>query len=288
MSRVEEDSKEAESDAVEQPSAIQQKPKHSSSNQNIANLDTAAEYKAVEVTSVKSGEAPFTSSSFKDEPEQQPRAGAGLPTQDSSPSSNNVSSSDAPVKGGLKERKERKDSVKETDTKKGKATGKWQDNKYITQPLYDLIDEVFDLNERGFIRRQATWLLMQIVEVSMDSKVSNAINEQVNYLTSEDMIVTVLDLIWKSVWPGGELFKPAELYTPEEAAKVTEEARQVFHTLCPGSVKTLLGKSSSKKGMDRVFLFLNIEPLVLHLTYTTLDALILQLFPDLRRMLKLE
>lgn len=48
----------------------------------------------------------------------------------------------------------------------------------ITEPLYELIDEVFGLEERGLLRRQTLWVAKQIFKLSFDGKMNTYINQR--------------------------------------------------------------------------------------------------------------
>jgi len=57
-------------------------------------------------------------------------------------------------------------------------------------------------------------------------------------------------------------------------------------SLVPTSLTVLLGSNPSKKGMMRVYRLLQCEPLLVHLAYTALDDLMMELFPDCKKILK--
>jgi hypothetical protein len=53
-------------------------------------------------------------------------------------------------------------------------------NLVLTQPVYEMLEEVFDLHERGWISRQTVRLCQEIVEVSFDGTVNEYLYQAVS------------------------------------------------------------------------------------------------------------
>jgi len=156
-------------------------------------------------------------------------------------------------------------------------------NAALTQPIYDLIDEIFELHERGWVRRQATWAAKQIVRLTFNGAINTFISEKVSYMTSESQVSIWIDWITSLVWPGGKLFTSGESPTEDDIKNTKEAARSVFLKSLPSSYQILLGKAYCSKGMNKMFQFCQIEPLVKHLGYRIVDCLIMELFPELEQ-----
>ncbi|XP_057527535.1 uncharacterized protein LOC130806459 isoform X2 [Amaranthus tricolor] len=58
----------------------------------------------------------------------------------------------------------------------------------VTVPMLNLVDKVFQLNRRGWIRRQAFWISKQILQLVMEDAIDDWLLMQINWLRREDVI----------------------------------------------------------------------------------------------------
>jgi hypothetical protein len=158
-----------------------------------------------------------------------------------------------------------------------------RDNRYVMGPVYDLMDEILLLKEHGWLRRQITWLLKQLMELAMDSRLNKVLNESVDSMTSEKALVECLRFLERQIWPNGELFKGRQPPSAELRAFYKTEALDRLLRSIPVAVKALVGKDAVEKGVRRLFLVCQIRPLVLHLAFTLADALVKELFHEARQ-----
>ena len=153
----------------------------------------------------------------------------------------------------------------------------------LTVPLYELLDEVFELQDHGWLRKQMTWLFTQLIELSFDGTINDFVRNKVSDLTQESQIASLIDMITDSLWPEGTWRKGNPALTDEAKQSVRDAAKAKFLTfaLNQSSVVSLLGSDNVKMGISKLFQFFQIEPLVKHLGFTVLDSLIATLFPHL-------
>jgi hypothetical protein len=78
----------------------------------------------------------------------------------------------------------------------------WNENKHLAQPVYDLIDELFSISSRGWVRRQTTWIGKQIIQLLFNSDINTMISAKVEWALSEPRLVAMVDWISNIVWPG--------------------------------------------------------------------------------------
>jgi len=156
----------------------------------------------------------------------------------------------------------------------------WED-KSLTDPLYLLVEEIFNLNGRGWVRRQATWVGKQLVRITMDDLVKARLNRGVESLLNEQALVSQIDWLTELIWPGGKLFEGKPPVTTEEKEALKIEALRLLKNSMPVAVRTLLGKEHCMDAMENLFEFLQMDVLLQHFAYSVLDSLVLELFPEL-------
>ena len=161
-----------------------------------------------------------------------------------------------------------------------------QFEKEMSESLYILVEEMFDLNTKSFVRRQAAWLTKQIVKLTANNVINAYLKTAVAQATSEPSVTAQIEWMTDLVWPGG-VFKTAGVGVSEEQKEETKTAaRRLLLDSIPGSLKTLLGSHHCEKAMDRFFHFLQMEPLIQHFAFSVLDMLVLALFPELKGQIK--
>jgi hypothetical protein len=171
-------------------------------------------------------------------------------------------------------------SSSSTSSSASTASSMWED-KSLTDPLYLLVEEIFNLNGRGWVRRQATWVGKQLVRITMDDLVKARLNRGVESLLNEQALVSQIDWLTELIWPGGKLFEGKPPVTNEEKEALKIEALRLLKNSMPVAVRTLLGKEHCMDAMENLFEFLQMDVLLQHFAYSVLDSLVLELFPEL-------
>lgn len=156
----------------------------------------------------------------------------------------------------------------------------------MSESLYRLIEELFDLNSRSFVRRQALWLGKQAVKLTANSMVTGWVRDTIGSAVSEQSITAQIEWMTDLVWPGGQ-FKTGGAAVTEEMKEATKaQAREMLLAAVPGPLQTLFGSGHCERSMERFFAFLQMEPLIQHFALSVLDMLVLTLFPELKAMIK--
>ena len=156
----------------------------------------------------------------------------------------------------------------------------------MSESLYRLIEELFDLNSRSFVRRQALWLGKQAVKFTANSMVTGALRETIGGAVSEAAITAQIEWMTDLMWPGGQ-FKTAGAPVTDDMKEATkQQAREMLRAAVPGPLQTLFGSGHCERSMERFFAFLQMEPLIQHFALSVLDMLVLTLFPELKAMIK--
>jgi hypothetical protein len=77
----------------------------------------------------------------------------------------------------------------------------------ISAPLYELVDCVFQLQTRGFFRRQVYAVARQVLSMAIGDAIDVYLLAKLSLLRQESTIGRVIQLIQSSLWPGGIWFQ---------------------------------------------------------------------------------
>ncbi|KAG7671832.1 hypothetical protein Ndes2526B_g07257 [Nannochloris sp. 'desiccata'] len=94
----------------------------------------------------------------------------------------------------------------------------------ISAPLYELVDCVFQLQTRGFFRRQVYTVARQVLSIAIGDAIDVYLLAKLSLLRQESTIGRVIQLIQSSLWPGGTWFQR----TPEFKALHPEVSQLSF------------------------------------------------------------
>ncbi|KAJ7377095.1 sorting nexin 25 [Desmophyllum pertusum] len=125
----------------------------------------------------------------------------------------------------------------------------------IAEPFYGLIGEIFEL--KGVFK----WLrrtLIAFVQVTFGGTINKEIHRMVEWLVSESMVTYYIHLFRDSMWPGGELAKPAG----------------------PQVLQNLVGKKNSKLGTLKVFEAFQDIRVTKHLFYVLFELILSTICPE--------
>ncbi|XP_068462162.1 uncharacterized protein [Phaseolus vulgaris] len=76
----------------------------------------------------------------------------------------------------------------------------------VTVPILNLVDNVFQLKKRGWLRRQVFWISKQILQVVMEDAIDDWILREIHWLRREDTIAQGIRWLQDILWPGGTFF----------------------------------------------------------------------------------
>ncbi|CAN1278335.1 Sorting nexin-16 [Linum perenne] len=76
----------------------------------------------------------------------------------------------------------------------------------VSVPLLNLVDKVFQLKRRGWLRRQVFWISKQIVQLIMEDAIDDWLLRQIYWLRREDTIAFGIRWLQDVLWPNGTFF----------------------------------------------------------------------------------
>lgn len=151
----------------------------------------------------------------------------------------------------------------------------------LTKPLYDLMGEVFELEKRGWVRRQVGWILKHVLH-GFDNKVNKLYHSKYEELATEENLAALVDSISSLVWPNGVLIEPSNPPTAVEMERAYSQSRTDLQRIVPNALKTFLGSEFVESRVDKLHKFFQLEPVVQHLAFVMLERFLRKLTVDER------
>ncbi|KAJ8766636.1 hypothetical protein K2173_001156 [Erythroxylum novogranatense] len=183
----------------------------------------------------------------------------------------------------------------------------------VSVPLLNLVDKVFQLKRRGWLRRQVFWMSMQIVQLVMEDAVDDWLLRQIYWLRREDTIAQGIRWLQDFLWPDGSFFmqvtednlddahrnlmpfqisqyatsKASNISFEEqlEAACRASDIKKMLFGGAPTALVSFIGKKQYKRCARDIFYFTQSTICVKQLTYAILELLLVSVFPELRDLL---
>lgn len=147
----------------------------------------------------------------------------------------------------------------------------------FVKPICDIFLETFDLNKGN------NWLRGRAVVVVLHQLLGGTIERKVRELfrsfTSEDSILSYLDLVRDTMWPDG-VRRELKPRTQQEKAKSRREAQIVLATLLPELIGSVVGRANAVEAARKISSVVNNGVLVGELAYRILDELVGVLFGE--------
>ncbi|KAH7671308.1 sorting nexin-13 protein [Dioscorea alata] len=184
----------------------------------------------------------------------------------------------------------------------------------VSVPLLNLVDKVFLLNRRGWLRRQVFWMSKQILQLMMEDAIDDWILRQINLLRSEEIIAQGIRWVQNVLWPNGTFFiklesgqaKSGDVHLGQkgiptsskrsgvgatgsssfeaqlEAARRASDVKKMILGGAPTTLVSLIGHKQYRRSAKDVYFFLQSSICLKQLAYSMLELVLLSLFPELR------
>ncbi|CAK7329788.1 unnamed protein product [Dovyalis caffra] len=186
----------------------------------------------------------------------------------------------------------------------------------VSVPLLNLVDKVFQLKRRGWLRRQVFWISKQILQLIMEDAIDDWLLRQIYWLRREDTIALGIQWVQDILWPNGIFFtrtRSAQSKVDDdqlnqmpfqisqlggskvsnkgsfeeqlEAARRASDIKKMLFDGAPTTLVSLIGNKQYKRCARDIFYFTQSTICVKQLTYGILELLVLSVFPELRDLL---
>uniref|UniRef100_A0A1J3J137 Sorting nexin-13 n=1 Tax=Noccaea caerulescens TaxID=107243 RepID=A0A1J3J137_NOCCA len=188
----------------------------------------------------------------------------------------------------------------------------------VSVPILNLVDKVFQLNRRGWLRRQVFWISKQILQLVMEDAVDDWLLREVRWLRSEDTVAQGIRWAQDILWPDGVFFtrvsddqeasdetdpsektfqmagqlggmkvtKPSSFEQQLEAARRAREIKNFLFDGAPTALVSLVGHKQYRRCARDIFYFTQSNVCIKQLTFAILELLLRTVFPELQDLLR--
>ncbi|KAK7407740.1 hypothetical protein VNO78_09785 [Psophocarpus tetragonolobus] len=189
----------------------------------------------------------------------------------------------------------------------------------VTVPILNLVDNVFQLKKRGWLRRQVFWISKQILQVVMEDAIDDWLLSEIHWLRREDTVAQGIRWVQDILWPGGTFF--LRIQTPQlfiggdamdqkplptisesggirftksqsgsfelqlEAARRASDLKKLLFDGAPAALVGLIGQKQYKRCASDIYYFTQSSICVKQLAYSILELLLISIFPELRSVI---
>ncbi|XP_027362494.1 uncharacterized protein LOC113870094 [Abrus precatorius] len=188
----------------------------------------------------------------------------------------------------------------------------------VTVPILNLVDNIFQLKKRGWLRRQVFWISKQILQLVMEDAIDDWLLSEIHWLRREDTIAQGIRWVQDILWPGGTFF--LRVQTPEvfiggsafdqkplptisesggisiakstsgsfeqqlDAARRASDVKKLLFDGAPAALVSLIGQKQYKRCASDIYYFSQSSICVKQLAYAILELLLISIFPELRNV----
>ncbi|XP_058761417.1 uncharacterized protein LOC131634811 [Vicia villosa] len=187
----------------------------------------------------------------------------------------------------------------------------------VSVPILNLVDNIFQLKKRGWLRRQVFWISKQILQLVMEDAIDDLLLSEIHWLRREETIVQGIRWVQDILWPGGTFFlrvqtpqlfigggvidqKPLQSESGEsnmrksqsggyfeeqlEAARRASDVKKLLFDGAPAALVSLIGQKQYKRCASDIYYFSQSSVCVKQLAYAILELLLISIFPELRNV----
>ncbi|KAK7310377.1 hypothetical protein RJT34_07853 [Clitoria ternatea] len=188
----------------------------------------------------------------------------------------------------------------------------------VTVPILNLVDKIFQLTKRGWLRRQVFWMSKQILQLVMEDAIDDWILREIHWLRREDTIAQGIRCVQDILWPGGTFF--LRVQTPQvliggsvfdqkpcptisefggsriatsglgsfeqqlEAARRASDLKKLLFDGAPTALVSFIGYKQYRRCASDIYYFSQSSICVKQLAYAIFELLLISVFPELRNV----
>lgn len=178
----------------------------------------------------------------------------------------------------------------------------------LSVPVLNLVDNIFQLKRRGWLRRQVFWISKQILQLMMEDAIDDWLLRQIQLLRREDIIAYGIRWVEDVLWPNGIFFarasipsevddlqpnqrssqtigrsgKPASFEEQLEAARRASDVKKMLFKGAPSTLVSLIGHKQYRRCARDMYYFTQSTICLKQLAYGILELILVSVFPELR------
>ncbi|XP_041010486.1 uncharacterized protein LOC121254492 isoform X3 [Juglans microcarpa x Juglans regia] len=186
----------------------------------------------------------------------------------------------------------------------------------LSVPLLNLVDNIFQLKRRGWLRRQVFWISKQVLQLIMQDAIDDWLLRQIHWLQRDDIIAQGIRWVQDVLWPDGTFFrrvgntqgngndseankkpfqatnqfggiKVSTLLSFEQQFEATRRASDVKKMLfdgAPTALVSLIGHTQYRRCARDIYYFTQSSICVKYLAHSILELILISVFPELRNL----
>ncbi|CAL8462775.1 g2308 [Coccomyxa elongata] len=188
----------------------------------------------------------------------------------------------------------------------------WEEAAGISAPLYDIVDTLFELQSRGFFRRQVFGVARQVLSLVAGGAIDEWLLSNMRALRQEHTLARLLCHLQRQLWPGGAWFqslpenqhpppsgKPVQRWVmtaenfmephgepPIDEDEIREAVWELLFARAPPALVRVVGKQVYHSGMADLFEMLQSRTFMQQLGYGLLKIGLVNLFPELKLLFR--
>ncbi|KAG6541724.1 hypothetical protein Mapa_016887 [Marchantia paleacea] len=168
----------------------------------------------------------------------------------------------------------------------------------VSVPLLNLVDGIFELQGRGWIRRQVFWMAKQILTLGMGDAIDDFLLGKIQWLRKEEVVASGIRWLHRILWPDGVFLTKhpsrqqannsnapngqAESFEQRlEAARRAGVVREIILDRAPAGLVSLIGSKQYKRCATDIYFFLQSGVCIKQLAFSLLEMLLVSAFPEL-------
>ncbi|CAN6687655.1 unnamed protein product [Malus baccata var. baccata] len=181
----------------------------------------------------------------------------------------------------------------------------------VSVPLLNLVDKVFQLKKRGWLRRQVFWMSKQILQLMMEDAIDDWLMRQIHWLRRENVIASGIYWLKDVLWPNGTFFlrignvqddnqnplhnashlggrkaaKPGSFEQQLEAARRASDIKKMLFDGTPTALVSLIGHRQYRRCARDIYYFTQSTICIKQLAYAILELSLVSIFPELRDLI---
>jgi sorting nexin-13 len=183
----------------------------------------------------------------------------------------------------------------------------------LSVPILDLVDVIFQLQDGGWIRRQAFWVAKQVLQLGMGDALDDWLLEKILLLRKGSVIASGVTRVEQILWPDGIFLtkhpnrrppsspsqsspnghQPTPISSPrmddEQQQEADRRAKFVYELMidhAPPAIVGLVGKKEYEQCARDLYFFLQSSVCLKLLAFDLLEMLLLSAFPELDDVFK--
>ncbi|XP_065011221.1 uncharacterized protein LOC135583383 isoform X1 [Musa acuminata AAA Group] len=183
----------------------------------------------------------------------------------------------------------------------------------VSVPMLNLVDKIFQLNRRGWLRRQVYWISKQILQLIMEDAIDDWILRQIHWLRRDDVIAQGIRWVQDVLWPNGtfiirlgssqgelddfnidqkpsqsssgsygdKVTRPSSFEAQLEAARRADDVKKMLLGGAPTALVSLIGSNQYRRCARDIYYFSQSTICIKQLAYSMLEMVLVSVFPEL-------